>query len=251
MSLLAVAALVLAVVLTRELVRGMAQRRMPRVREMFDLTKQPVGVTLAGLAGTYLAVATLAFTYAAVYGLPTGTRYFGVGEVLANGAAVGKLETGDRIERFDGEPVFVGSHSLVERVNAKRGAPFHLDIVRDGERSTVFIAPKQGTDKQGKQLWLIGIRPVVDEERTRGNATPFALTYPARHVVQLVRDIGGWARGGAEVGSVVRIAEEFRRQSTGDRIFKGALQLAGHAFVLFALLDLIRLAIAIRDRLRG
>ena len=110
---------------------------------------------------------------------------------------------------------------------------------------TVRIEPKQQGDK-----WLIGIRPVVDEDRDRSGAVPAALGYPISHVAQLARDIAG-SFDEPEVGGVVRISEEFRQSFGGIAIFQGALRLAGHAFVLFALLDLIRLALAFRDRLRA
>jgi len=250
-----VIALVLAVVVVREAVRWLVQRGS--LRAMFDVSspgslRRRTLAIVAGLAATYLAVVALAFVYARGYGLPTGTSRYAVGEVLADGASAGKLATGDLIEAIDGEPVFIGrGPSLVERVNAKSGAPVAVHVRRAGEAKIVQVEPRRGTDKQGRPSWQLGIRPSVENERSTDGAFAFAFGFPVHHARSLVSDLFG--NDEPEVGGPVRIVEEFRfdRQQAGALVLMAALSWAGHLLLLFALLDLVRLAIVIRDRLRA
>lgn len=257
MPLLWIFGVVIAVVAVRELARWLVHGGPLRFRAIFDLTapgslRRRTLAILAGLAAMYLAVAALAFTYGQLYGLPTGIRRYAVGEVLAGSAAEGKLERGDRIDAFDGEPLFVSRvPSLSDRVNAKGGLPFDLQVMRDGSPHVIRIAPTRADDESG-QVWRIGMRIVVDEERVRTGAVGFALGFPFAHARGVARELAASIGGDAEVGGVVRLTDEFRTQfqPAGQRVVTGALQLSAHALLLFALLDLIRLAIVIRDRLR-
>jgi C-terminal processing protease CtpA/Prc len=172
--------LVLVVVLVRELARWLVLRGPFRIRAMFDhVTPGSLGrrfaTIAAGLVAMYLAIVGLGLGYAATYGVTTSHGYYSVAEVLEDGASVGKLRAGDRIEAIDGEPIEVGTgRSLVERINDKGGAPVDVHIRRDREAHVIRIEPRQGSVRDGSPKWLIGIRPRFEAERTTAGALGFA-----------------------------------------------------------------------------
>lgn len=258
MVLVAALALVLAVFVIRELVRALAQGGPFRLRP-FDLVtpgsfRRRVGVIGAGLFATYAAVVALGLGYAATYGVPKSTDLFAVGEVIAGGAAAGQLLPGDRIKAIDGRELWVGSgRTLVERINDKAGAPVELSIIRDDTLHTIRITPRQGTNASGQPQWMIGIRPALAYDRSTYGAAEFALAYPWHHARRLGRSITRLFEGRGDVAGVVRIVDSLRRanQPAGLLVLMAAQRWASHLLLLVVLLDLIRLVLAIRDRLRG
>jgi hypothetical protein len=210
MVLVAALGLLLAVVVVRETVRGFVQGGPFRVGAVVALAgpgsfRKRVGVIGAGLFATYAAVVALGLGYAATYGAPLRSGFYRVGEVLADGPAVGKLQPGDRIEAVDGVVVRVGTtRSLVDMINKKAGAPVVLSILRDGAHQTIRIEPRPNASGR----WLIGIRPTFEAERSTKDALGFATTYPWHHTKRLVRSIARAFEGRGEVRGVVRIVEQ-------------------------------------------
>lgn len=81
---------------------------------------------------------------------------------LVNGsAATGILQTGDIIRSANGHKV-TDATALRQIVNAGNGAPLSIDITRNGVAQTVSVTPKEATDSNGQQLWLIGVTLVND-----------------------------------------------------------------------------------------
>ncbi|MDQ3336250.1 MAG: hypothetical protein M4D80_13865 [Myxococcota bacterium] len=256
MVLVGALGLVLAVVVVRELARWLVQRRPHPLRAMFDLVTpgslgRRVATIAAGLGATYLAIVALGLGYAAGYGKPIGTGYLRVAELIEGGASVGKLRAGDRIEALDGEPIRIG-HSLTDRINAKAGAPVDVHIRRDGEALVVRIEPRQA-EVRGATQWLIGIRLASETERTTEGALGLALAFPWEHAKSVARGIAGAFEDRAEVASVVRIVEVMTvtNEPAGVRVLMAALIWSGHLLLLALLVDLIRLVLVIRDRLRA
>ena len=244
----------------REGVRLAIHGRPPRWRGVYQLAtpvalRRRVLAIVAGIIATYLAVSALAYVHLTTYGWPTGYAIYGVGEVIFGSAADGALKPGDEIKALDGEPLQLGDRrTLVERVQAKGGVPIAIDIVRDGKPLRVTVTPRRGTTPSGKEQWLLGIRPVPVDIRSSTNAIDHALRYPLDRIRYLGPDIASMFESREpQTGSVVRITEEFRRSFTPapDRALVLAVQTAGSLFLLLLLLDLVRLAIVIRDTLRA
>jgi regulator of sigma E protease len=197
----------------------------------------------AGPATNYLSAIVLAFCLFTCAGVDGKTVYFGVGEVLKDYDAVGKLEKGDRIVKFDGEPIIVGEGlTLGERVTAKQGAPVKLTILRDGKMLDVDVTPKPAKEKKvaGKitavektfgttvvkkwpkitvteeTVYLMGIRPSGQTDKVDVGvveAAGRALKYPVEQTRNIVAGLYSIVTGKekADVGSVVRITDEFKQ----------------------------------------
>ena len=192
----------------------------------------------AGPATNYLSAIVLAFCLFTCAGIDGKTAYFGVGEVLKDYDAVGKLEKGDRIIKVDDVPILIGEgESLTQRVTKKAGAPMKLTILRDGKTLDVTVTPKPAEkprtvlkvnklDHNGKQwprfttadeqLFLLGIRPTIQSDKVDigvGEAAARALKYPVQQTKAIVAGLYSIATGKekADVGSVVRITDEFKQ----------------------------------------
>ena len=198
----------------------------------------------AGPATNYLSAVVLAFCLFTCAGIDSKTAYFGVGEVLAGYDAEGKLEKGDRIINVDDQPILIGEGaSLTERVMKKGGAAMKLTVLRDGKLVDVTITPKDSGEKRvtgvigskpltlanGKviQKWptitmrerpvlLMGIRPAVQTDKIDvgvGEAAARAVKYPVDQTKAIVAGLYSIVTGKekADVGSVVRITDEFKQ----------------------------------------
>jgi C-terminal processing protease CtpA/Prc len=106
----------------------------------------------------YVIAAALALAVGSCGGT-RGEPAYVVGAVLDGYDATGKLAPGDRIVAIDGlvlrEPVVA---NLVERVNARRGAPVVVTIDRDGALRDVTLKPTRDHSSRG-DAWVLGIRP--------------------------------------------------------------------------------------------
>ncbi len=185
---------------------------------------QRFATIFAGPATNYLSAVILAFGLFTCVGIDSKQGYFGVAEVLPDYDAVGKLQKGDRILQVDGQPILIGvGASLTERVSKTQGAPIKLLIARDGAQLEVLVTPKPGKtdkqepllDKQQQPVFLLGIRPMVQSDKVAVGvfeAAGRALKYPVDTTVMIVTGLYQIATGEekADVGSVVRIADEFQ-----------------------------------------
>ncbi|HLL21668.1 MAG TPA: M50 family metallopeptidase [Kofleriaceae bacterium] len=197
----------------------------------------------AGPATNYLSAIVLAFCLFTCAGIDGKTAYFGVGNLIDNYDAAGKLEVGDRIVKVDDQPIAIGvGASLTERVTQKAGAPVKLTVLRDGKLLDVTITPKLSekrtkiavvartvTFANGKvstkwprfeardeQLYLLGIKLAVQTDKISigvGEAAVRAIKYPVEQTKVIATGLYSIVSGKeeADVGSVVRITDEFKQ----------------------------------------
>lgn len=171
----------------------------------------------AGPATNYLAAVVLAFGVFTCHGVNSAERWVGVHDVMPNYDAVGKLEPGDRILAVDDVPLQAGvGESLTERVTKKEGAPIKLKVQRAGAEREVTITPRADTDKDGKRIFLLGIRPVVQVEVVDIgilDAAGRALEYPVEQTKIIGKGLYDIVTGveKADPGGPVRIVDEFRK----------------------------------------
>jgi regulator of sigma E protease len=170
----------------------------------------------AGPATNYLSAILLAFALYTCHGVDV-PHWYGVGAVLKDYDAHGKLEHGDRISRVDGVEVFFDTGpTLIERVNASNGAPITLSIVRDGHPRDITIKPHQDKDASGKTIWRIGVQPEVESLVVSVgvvDATARALRYPIDKTKAIGAGLYGIIFGSekADPGGPIRMVEEFYR----------------------------------------
>ena len=171
----------------------------------------------AGPATNYLSAIVLAFCLYTCAGVDGKTAYFGVAEVLPDYDAVGKLIKGDRILKVDDVPILIGvGESLTERVTKKQGAPMKLTVRRDGKDVEIAVTPKPSKDKADKPIFLLGIRPGVQTDKVDvgvGEAAALAIEFPVKQTKAIVAGLYSIITGKekADVGSVVRITDEFKQ----------------------------------------
>lgn len=172
----------------------------------------------AGPATNYLSAIVLAFLLFTCHGVRSSERWFGVANVMPEGASIGKLEPGDRILAVDDVPLFahVKDDGLTKRVVAKEGKPVKLTVQRAGKTFDVEITPKPNPDKSQKARWLIGIQPkehynLVDIGVVEGAGR--ALTYPVDQTKVILGGLRDIVTGKekADPGGPVRIVDEFEK----------------------------------------
>jgi len=116
----------------------------------------------AGPATNYLSAIVVAFLLYNCHGVRSDYRFFGVANVSGDGAAVGKLEVGDRILKIDGVPIMAAgeylaadgtkykadSHDTLRgRVNTDK--PVTITISRDGQQREFVMTPRFARDPLG------------------------------------------------------------------------------------------------------
>lgn len=170
----------------------------------------------AGPATNYISAIVLAFLLFTCHGVRSEERWFGVGKVMPDGAAIGKLERGDRIVAVDGVPLFahVKDDGLTKRVVARSGQPVTLTVERSGARFDVEVQPKRNPDPKASATWLIGIQPqlqhnLVDVGIVEGVGR--SLVYPVEQTKVILGGLHDIVTGKekADPGGPVRIVEEF------------------------------------------
>lgn len=228
-------------------IRGMniAEEVDPDDREAYPNRPawQRFATIFAGPATNYLSAIVLAFFLFTCAGVDSKTAYFGVGEVLPNYDAVGKLEKGDRILAVDDQPIQIGvGASLTERVLKKGGVAMKLTVRRGGHIVHVTVTPKSTGEKKTlgvigstqrtlasgrtvkwptityreQPIFLLGIRPSVQTDKIDvgvGEAAGRAIKYPVQQTKAIVAGLYSIVTGKekADVGSVVRITDEFKQ----------------------------------------
>jgi regulator of sigma E protease len=190
----------------------------------------------AGPATNYISAIVLAFALYTCHGVDSPWHWYGVAAVKDDYDAHGKLEVGDRIIAFDHAPIVASGtyqpehgpsikaeSSLVERVNAKGGAPVTLTVIRGGVPVDVTITPKLAKDDTGKQLlqngkpyYLLGIVPSLDPDVIDvGVFASFgaALEFPVKETKAI--GTGLWeivtGKESADPGGPKRIFDEFAK----------------------------------------
>ena len=194
----------------------------------------------AGPATNYLSAVVLAFALFTCAGVDGKTAYFGVGELMKDYDAMGKLERGDRILAVDDVPITIGDGaSLSERVMKKQGAPMKLTVRRDGKLVDVTVLPKKTGKQRGlitavelrlangkvvkqwpkivmRDEYLMGIKPSIQTDKVDvgiAEAAGRAVKYPVEQTKVIVTGLYSIVTGKekADVGSVVRITDEFKQ----------------------------------------
>jgi regulator of sigma E protease len=200
----------------------------------------------AGPATNYISAIVLALALFTCHGIQSKhARWYGVSEVMDDFDARGKLAPGDRILEIDHVPLFINSGStLVDRVNAGKGAPLTLTIERDGERLERSITPRLEnaetararrslneivklapalagfTDVISKAMpdpvWRLGVVPEAHypvRHVDAAQAAWAALVYPVEKTVEISTALYGIVFGSekADPGGPKRMIVEFQR----------------------------------------
>jgi regulator of sigma E protease len=170
----------------------------------------------AGPATNYLSAIVIAMALYTCHGIDV-PHWYGVGDVMKDYDAYGKLEPGDRITEVNGAPLFIDSGpTLIERVNQSGGAPITLTIERRGQTTRVQIKPHQDKDASGKPIWRIGVQPVPQDlvvEVGVVDAVGRALAYPVYQTRAIGKALYGIVFGSekADPGGPIRMVQEFYR----------------------------------------
>ena len=139
-------------------------------------TWQRFATIFAGPATNYLFAIAIALVLYNVAGMGTH-RFYEVSKPMEGYDAHGKLEPGDRILRVDGEEIFyskVGAEnlpSLGSFVNAKKGEPLNLTVLRDGEETDVSVKSTYVPGLLG-EYWESEVALVRDTAHTMAFFTP-------------------------------------------------------------------------------
>jgi regulator of sigma E protease len=137
-----------------------------------------------------------------------------VGDVAPGGAAVGKLEPGDRIVAIEGERVqtFSGIGPRLQALAAP-GRALRLDVRRGDRDLVVAIEPTRQADESGRPVWRLGIAAQPANTLVRFDAGP-ALAETFRRTANMTREqfaiIGRLLTGQASsknVSGVIGIAQ--------------------------------------------
>ncbi|HEY0193289.1 MAG TPA: M50 family metallopeptidase [Kofleriaceae bacterium] len=193
----------------------------------------------AGPATNYLSAIVLAFALYSCHGLDVA-KWYGVGSVLKEYDAYGKLQPGDRLVAIDGQPLLIGSGpTLIDRVTAAKGAPLRMTVLRKGQTFDVSIRPHLDnshaavaqlavanpalqpmtqalTAKLPDEVWRIGVQPepqAIVVELGVIDAAGRALNYPVEKTKQIGAGLYGivFGKEKADPGGPIRMVEEFYR----------------------------------------
>jgi regulator of sigma E protease len=101
-------------------------------------------------------------------------------------------------------------------VTKKQGGPMKLTVRRAGQTLEITVTPKLSKDKADKPIYLLGIRPGVQTDKVDvgvGEAAVLAIEYPVKQTKAIVAGLYSIVTGKekADVGSVVRITDEFKQ----------------------------------------
>ena len=225
-------------------IRGMNIAEEVDPEDRFAYPNRPVWqrfVTIfAGPATNYLSAILLAFALFTCHGVDVA-KWYGVGTVLKDYDAYGKLEQGDRIVSINGEELLISATSptLIERVTAAKGGPLHLSILRKGQTLDVTIKPHLDNSRASllalaaanpalepmtkalgaklpDEVWRIGVQPelqTVALDLSLGEAAVRALNYPVEKTKQIGAGLYGivFGKEKADPGGPIRMVEEFYR----------------------------------------
>ena len=142
-------------------------------------------------------------------------HWYGVGKVMPDYDAHGKLLPDDRILEVDQVPLFYDSGpKLTDRIMASKGAAMTLKIERNGQKLDVQIKPREEKDAAGKPVWRIGVQ-YKPQDLVVGvgviDAAGLALEYPVDQTRKIGKMLFGIVFGSekADPGGPIRMVEEF------------------------------------------
>ncbi|HEX5059115.1 MAG TPA: hypothetical protein VFV99_07130 [Kofleriaceae bacterium] len=231
-TLVAVVACLVLAVLSELARRGAA-------RVLGATPKRRALAMFAGSLAIYVAIVVIAFVYFRTEGVATTQIEYVVQSVPDGYPASGKLEAGDRVIAFDGEPMYLSLSTLVDERN---GAPVRLTFRRNGATHDVTLQPV-GHDGH----WVLGFRPLADHARTTDGALGRALGFPVTQLEQLVPPP---ASDRADPGGPKRIIDIqlASEPSFGVKASRQTLLLATLLLVLSLVTDVVRAIRTLRAR---
>jgi len=191
----------------------------------------------AGPATNYVSAIVLAMALYTCHGIDQ-PHWYGVGKVLPDYDAQGKLQPGDRLLEVNHVPLFLDSGTgLVDRVTASQGAPLTLKIERGGATMEVTVKPTLANDRRPLEelarrvplmaphvamitrncadpVWRIGIQPEPQYLAVKVGtvaAVQRAFTYPILQTKAIAAGLYGIVFGNeqADPGGPKRMVEEF------------------------------------------
>jgi regulator of sigma E protease len=177
---------------------------------------QRFATIFAGPATNYLFAIVLAIGVFAAIGVPPAhpTAYWTVGDIKEGSDAKGKLQPGDRILRVQDQPIYSAykgqpGQSMSEVVNASKGAPLRLTVLRDQRPVTVVVEARYDKKERGYRLGIILGQYIEGVERTPLKVLGAALYYPVERTVFITAGLIDVITGKqeAEFKSVVGITE--------------------------------------------
>ena len=197
-----------------------------------------------GIVVGYLVVAAIALVLFLAHGLATGRGRYAVGDVKPGFDASGKLVAGDVVVAIDGTDLWYPQTNLVERVNAKGGAPVTLTVERDHARRDVTIQPTLTEHR-----WLIGFAVAYQPETVRdlGAVLPAALELPALQVRQFGGEAARPLQSSGDPGGPKRIVDEIENVRDANDV-RWMMRAIVVAFLALVVLDLVRAAMLLRSR---
>ncbi|HEY5925934.1 MAG TPA: M50 family metallopeptidase [Kofleriaceae bacterium] len=190
----------------------------------------------AGPATNYLSAMLLAVFLFNCHGMRSPWRWHEVAVVKEGFDAEGKLELKDRILAVDGVPILARGQwtspqgrqhvedSLTRRVNAKKGQPVTLTVLRKGKEVDVTIQPTLSFPLRSEaklESWttptyLLGIQPMERADVLDvgvGASLKGALIYPVDQTKAIAGGLYDIIRGREEAdpGGPKRIFDEFKK----------------------------------------
>jgi hypothetical protein len=220
--------------------------------ELVHRRRRSLRVLAIGAIASYLYVGALAFVLYSCHGVEGRRAWYAVDEVLPGFDAAGKLKPGDRIVAIDGMPMQVPSTAtLVDAVQAGRGAPATLVVIRDGVPLAIVVQPKRDVGDHGA-VWVLGIRPTLAPELSTdvSIALPLALRYPIDQVHELVPSSEILGQEPADPGGPKRMVDVYRKRADVWVAWKLAMVLATYTLVVLIGVDLWRAIALVRARRR-
>jgi regulator of sigma E protease len=185
----------------------------------------------AGPATNYVSAIFLAFLLYSCHGQDSTWRWFSIARVNDGFDASGKLKVGDRITAVDDQPILAAGRYtapdgteykqgvLRERVNAKRGGPVKITVLRDGAKVDVSVTPRlvfNGLPYSAEPMYLMGIVPILEPDVIKvGMFTALgdSLQYPIAQTQMIAGGLYDIITGKEEAdpGGPKRIYDEFAK----------------------------------------
>jgi regulator of sigma E protease len=185
----------------------------------------------AGPATNYISAIVLAVFLFQCHGVESSWKWFTIARVNQGYDATNKLKEDDRILAVDDVPLLAkGSYrmpdgkvitasALSDRVNAKKGAPVKLTVLRKGEKLDVTVQPKlvfRDLPQSVTPMYLMGIVPYPQSDLLQVgvlDTAKYSLQYP---IVQTKLIVGGLkdiitGKEEADPGGPKRIYDEFTK----------------------------------------
>jgi regulator of sigma E protease len=211
---------------------------------------QRFATILAGPATNFLSAFILAFVLFQFWGVRTVERWYSVGAMKKGYDASDKFKPEDRILAINGNPVLAfdsnrKAHNILTIINAStKGEALIVTVRRGDELLNISALPKLEKDKEGKPLYLLGIRLGLQSDRVKVgvlSSIRHALIYPFEQSAIIIESIAKIIRREEplDAGSGIRIIEEFKKAFTLG--FEFGLELLMGLSVYLALFNLFPL----------